>query len=108
MAATGWLAHTTRAALTGLRKRGYAVVALKILSGLYTLLGRWEHAARSLVSGSGTAEGARFISDWQPAVRKLLASRSRGGRVPAQVIAPLQTKPICDRLPIGIDPLKLQ
>lgn len=23
--ATGWLAHTTRAALTGLRKRGYAV-----------------------------------------------------------------------------------
>ena len=26
IAATGWLAHTTRAALTGLRKRGYAVV----------------------------------------------------------------------------------
>ncbi len=25
MAATGWLAHTTRAALTGLRKRGYTV-----------------------------------------------------------------------------------
>jgi hypothetical protein len=25
MAATGWLAHTTRATLTGLRKRGYAV-----------------------------------------------------------------------------------
>lgn len=25
--ATGWLPHTTRAALTGLRKRGYAVVA---------------------------------------------------------------------------------
>ena len=25
IAATGWLAHTTRAALTGLRKRGYAV-----------------------------------------------------------------------------------
>ena len=25
MAATGWLPHTTRAALTGLRKRGYAV-----------------------------------------------------------------------------------
>ena len=24
--ATGWLPHTTRAALTGLRKRGYAVV----------------------------------------------------------------------------------
>lgn len=27
MTATGWLAHTTRAALTGLRKRGYGVVA---------------------------------------------------------------------------------
>ena len=26
IAATGWLAHTTRAALTGLRERGYAVV----------------------------------------------------------------------------------
>ena len=26
IAATGWLAHTTRAALTGLRKRGFAVV----------------------------------------------------------------------------------
>ncbi len=25
ISATGWLAHTTRAALTGLRKRGYAV-----------------------------------------------------------------------------------
>ncbi len=25
IAATGWLAHTTRAALTGLRNRGYAV-----------------------------------------------------------------------------------
>ena len=25
IAATGWLSHTTRAALTGLRKRGYAV-----------------------------------------------------------------------------------
>ena len=25
IAATGWLAHTTRATLTGLRKRGYAV-----------------------------------------------------------------------------------
>ncbi len=28
---TGWLPHTTRAALTGLRKRGYTVVAEKIL-----------------------------------------------------------------------------
>ncbi|WP_069308435.1 DUF3489 domain-containing protein [Methylobrevis pamukkalensis] len=27
--ATGWLPHTTRAALTGLRKRGFAVVGEK-------------------------------------------------------------------------------
>jgi DNA-binding transcriptional regulator PaaX len=28
--ATGWLPHTTRAALTGLRKRGYAVIRERI------------------------------------------------------------------------------
>ena len=27
IAATGWLSHTTRAALTGLRKRGYKIVS---------------------------------------------------------------------------------
>ena len=30
VAATGWLPHTTRAALTGLRKKGYAVASEKI------------------------------------------------------------------------------
>lgn len=30
IAATGWLPHTTRAALTGLRKRGYAISSDKI------------------------------------------------------------------------------
>lgn len=30
MAATGWLPHTTRAALTGLKKRGYAITSDKI------------------------------------------------------------------------------
>jgi hypothetical protein len=33
MEATGWLPHTTRAALTGLRKRGYAVVRLRVEGG---------------------------------------------------------------------------
>jgi hypothetical protein len=33
MEATGWLPHTTRAALTGLRKRGYAVVRERIDGG---------------------------------------------------------------------------
>jgi hypothetical protein len=28
--ATGWLSHTTRAALTGLRKKGHAIVRMKV------------------------------------------------------------------------------
>jgi Protein of unknown function (DUF3489) len=31
--AMGWLPHTTRAALTGLRKRGYAVIRERIVAG---------------------------------------------------------------------------
>ena len=31
--ATGWLPHTTRAALTGLRKRGYAMIRERIGAG---------------------------------------------------------------------------
>ena len=31
--ATGWLRHTTRAALTGLRKRGYAVIRERLVAG---------------------------------------------------------------------------
>jgi Protein of unknown function (DUF3489) len=31
--ATGWLPHTARAALTGLRKRGYAVIRERIGAG---------------------------------------------------------------------------
>lgn len=30
IAATGWLPHTTRAALTGLKKRGYAISSVKL------------------------------------------------------------------------------
>ena len=30
IAATGWLPHTTRAALTGLRKKGYAIDSDKV------------------------------------------------------------------------------
>ncbi len=30
VAATGWLPHTTRAALTGLRKKGHAIVSEKV------------------------------------------------------------------------------
>ena len=38
--ATGWLPHTTRAALTGLRKRGYAVIRERIGAG-DQLTGSW-------------------------------------------------------------------
>jgi hypothetical protein len=41
--ATGWLAHTTRAALTGLRKRGYAVVRER--AGAGESVYRISHAA---------------------------------------------------------------
>jgi hypothetical protein len=42
MEATGWLPHTTRAALTGLRKRGYAVVHERIEGhdSVYQIVGR--------------------------------------------------------------------
>lgn len=33
MSATGWLAHTTRAALSGLRKKGLAIVRSRVLEG---------------------------------------------------------------------------
>lgn len=41
MEATGWLPHTTRAALTGLRKRGYAVVRTRVDGGdsIYRIAG---------------------------------------------------------------------
>ena len=40
--ATGWLPHTSRAALTGLRKRGYAVVRERIegRNSVYRIVGR--------------------------------------------------------------------
>jgi hypothetical protein len=33
IAATGWLPHTSRAALTGLRKRGYSIVRQPLPGG---------------------------------------------------------------------------
>jgi hypothetical protein len=48
--ATGWLSHTTRAALTGLRKRGYAVVRARVGAGdsVYRI-------------ASAAADGDRFV-----------------------------------------------
>src|SRR6202030_318431 len=44
--ATGWLPHTTRAALTGLRKRGYTVIRERIGAGdsVYRVSGAPAHS----------------------------------------------------------------
>jgi hypothetical protein len=41
METTGWLPHTTRAALTGLRRRGYVVVRGRVVGGgsIYRIVG---------------------------------------------------------------------
>ena len=44
--ATGWLAHTARAAITGLRKRGYAVAR------------EWSEAGKSVYRISGAPAGS--------------------------------------------------
>ena len=49
--ATGWLAHTTRAAITGLRKRGYAVTRERIGAG--------ESVYR--ISGAPAGSGDRVV-----------------------------------------------
>jgi hypothetical protein len=58
IAATGWLAHTTRAALTGLRKRGYAVAidrSDKQRGSFYRILA----GETGLVEGPANSETAR-------------------------------------------------
>jgi hypothetical protein len=45
--ATGWLPHTTRAALTGLRKRGYAIERSRSGAGRLGLSDRDERGAGS-------------------------------------------------------------
>ena len=49
--ATGWLPHTTRAALTGLRKRGYAVIRERI--GVEDSVYRISDAQRDARDGRG-------------------------------------------------------
>ena len=65
--ATGWLPHTTRAALTGLRKRGYAVIRERIGAGdsAYRILGAPAHMKdctipqRDAMDGRGPKRKAR-------------------------------------------------
>ena len=53
--ATGWLPHTTRAALTGLRKRGYAVGidrADKVRGSVYRIATEMEEDAAAREEGA--------------------------------------------------------
>jgi hypothetical protein len=56
--ATGWLPHTTRAALTGLRKRGYAVVRERIEGGdsVYRIAGAAADAGDRFVAQPDASE----------------------------------------------------
>jgi len=62
--ATGWLQHTTRAALTGLRKRGYAVGRERVDRGdsIYRVAGRPTHfEGRSLIEPKASERGRREL-----------------------------------------------
>ena len=56
--ATGWLPHTTRAALTGLRKRGYAVIRERVGPGgsIYRISGVAGSGERLVIQGDATAD----------------------------------------------------
>ena len=55
--ATGWLPHTTRAALTGLRKRGYAVIRERVGAGvsIYRISGIAGLGERLVIQGDAAA-----------------------------------------------------
>jgi hypothetical protein len=57
--ATGWLPHTTRAALTGLRKRGYAVIRERIGAGdsAYRISGAAAHRGDRTVRQRDAMDG---------------------------------------------------
>jgi hypothetical protein len=77
VAATGWLAHTTRAALTGLRKRGYAIAidrTDKPRGSVY----RIEPTEMSSDSVVGSDQSTPV--DEAPSDRRDRAARQRSGR----------------------------
>ena len=59
--ATGWLAHTTRAAITGLRKRGYAVTRERIGAGefVYRISGAPAGSGDRVVVQTEAVDGRR-------------------------------------------------
>jgi Protein of unknown function (DUF3489) len=61
--ATGWLPHTTRAALTGLRKRGYAVVRARVDEGdsVYRIAGAADGGDRFVVEPGASEDQDREL-----------------------------------------------
>jgi hypothetical protein len=59
--ATGWLPHTTRAALTGLRKRGYAVIRERAGAGgsIYRISGVDGFGESAVIQGNAAANRDR-------------------------------------------------
>ena len=59
--ATGWLAHTTRAAITGLRKRGYAVTRERTGAGesVYRISGAIGSSGDRVAVQTETVKGRR-------------------------------------------------
>ena len=59
--ATGWLAHTTRAAITGLRKRGYAVTRERIAAGesVYRMSGAPDDSGDRVAVQTEAVDGRR-------------------------------------------------
>jgi Protein of unknown function (DUF3489) len=59
--ATGWLPHTTRAALTGLRKRGYAVIRERLVAGdsVYRISDAPAHRGDRTVRRGDAMDGRR-------------------------------------------------
>ena len=92
VAATGWLPHTTRAALTGLRKRGYAVGidrADKVRGSVYRIepTGMEEDSAAPHAEASQTCEAPPD----RPTPPDGFADSRRARRTPATPSCPFAT-----------------
>ena len=74
--ATGWLAHTTRAAITGLRKRGYAVTRERIGAGesVYRISGAPAGSGERVPVQTEAVDGRR---DPKPKTKPISAARRR-------------------------------
>jgi hypothetical protein len=78
IAATGWLPHTTRAALTGLRKRGHAIARTQMAEGRGRATGSWRRMGRRRDGGQGSLHNGALVRRFAAAGG--LAAGGRGAR----------------------------